>query len=417
MLKSLASFARQPRSRDDVHRGYKTSSLSFVPRNVSTAVNSSEAMFCVANTGKNTLTLILLPHLPPNMSNEETFQLGDELLWDELGNMFCNPFFARTWIQQENAKAAAINLHRGSFVICWPIFTAAFQGLIMLTRSRASFATELPDRYPLGTLIDARERWRSPEFSTCLAGALIALSYSKEKYKRDHIAAACAMTKVPIVGQTRLLLETTDDELMIHTARICITDRKDLYHLGQWSVTSRKGSSSLPTWAPDFTTGICEAAVEFASLEFSRLINGAYEIDHRNLYLNCHILDKIVRVYKIGDCGDSERIFPAVKDLEDFFRTTRIGSLFSSYIASNEDWNHRNQSRRATQEASKQLSEAKAIVNSIPDYPLAWYQGLTWENDEPGTVVDSDKILNIEALWSLLNPQSPARVPDSAPKG
>lgn len=130
------------------------------------------------------------------------------------------------------------------------------------------------------------------------------------------------------------------EELMEKTARICIQDRNDLYHLGPWCVASRK-MMNLPTWVPDFTTGNCELACEYAFVETSRLIDGSYKICGKCMYLNCHLLDTIERVYTVGQRGDIENITVAIMDLETFFRERGDAGFFGKYVASRERWTER----------------------------------------------------------------------------
>ena len=341
-------------------------------------------------------SILLLRH--PTMSDDEIFDFDNYQLWCEIDVLFSSSFFERTWIQREVAKAPYVQLHRGQCTIPWPIFTSALVG-----RSILGLLKHHPRDYfpgPVWNVADARERWRTPEHGTTLAGALVTLSYSKESNIRDHIYAAYTLSKCPIPWLQKNDYDIDLKKLMWKTACTCIEERRDLYHLGQWSVTSRK-TMNLPTWVPEFSAGICELAGKNASSTTARLVDGSYNICGNLLCLNAHLLDTIEWTHDIRDHGDLHSIFKIVQYLDQFFHESGECGLFGSYAATREGWIARKPAAIIKQETIRQLSEAEAILEKICWYPKAHLthlrcaQRLVEQNMMPAY---SDNQVIIEAL-------------------
>ena len=358
---------------------------------------------------------VLLRH--PKMSDDEIFDFDSYELWCEIDELFSSSFFERTWIEREVAKAPYVQLHRGQYTIPWPIFTSALVG-----RSILGFHKHHPRDYSLGpvwNVIDARERWRTLEHRTTLAGALVALSYSKETNIRDHIYAAYTLSKCTIPWLQKNDYDIDVKELMWKTACACIEERRDLYHLGQWCITSRK-TMNLPTWVPEFTAGICELAVQHASRITGGLVDGSYNICGKLLCLNVHLLDTIEWTHDIKDHGDLHSIFKIVQYLDQLFRENDECGLFGSYAASREGWIARKSAAMIKRETVRQLSEAEAIFEKICWYPKAHLEHLRYAQrlvEQDMMPAYSDNQVIMEALWALLNPSSPTLKRTPAPAG
>ena len=351
-----------------------------------------------------------------DLDDDEIFQFHDYELWREIDEMFWSTYFERTWIQQEVAKAPSVRLYRGLNMISWPCFHAAFVGRLIL-QFRKPHVKE-SSIAPLQTLFDARERWRDPNHITTLAGALVALAYSKEGNKHDHIYAAYAMTKASHCHSLVRNYDISIEELMRKTVWACIQERRDLYYLGLWCVASRK-AMNLPSWAPDFTTGVCELACEHASSEMSRLINGLYEVANEKMYLNCHMLDTIENVYTIEHGAGVEHISTIISHIGEFFDKKGVAGLLQKYVTFQEGWVEEPPENEDFED-SEQSSTVESILKRIPGYSdalidLVWDVGKTEDQQlQPHTRRDN---FVIEALWSLLNPKSSVRHPPSAPPG
>lgn len=201
------------------------------------------------------------------------------------------------------------------------------------------------------------------------------------------------------------------EKLMLRIACACIKERGDLYHLGQWCVTSRK-TMKLPTWAPDFTSGICELAVKYASEGTSRLIQGSYNICGELLCLDCHLLDSIEWSHSIEDCSDLESIIEIVRGVERIIGERGEYGLFQEYIVSREGWASRKSFQVSRQELLQQLSQAEQILRKSTCCPASCLEQLRLVHDsvqrQSAAAFQSSQLI-IEALWLLLNPSSPTR--------
>jgi hypothetical protein len=342
-------------------------------------------------------------HRRPEQTDDEIFRFGDLTLWREIDGMFTDSYFERTWIEREVAKARQVHIYRGSYCISWLIFHSAFVG-----RSILLFHTSEKFSGPLNTVIDARERWRDPEHFTTLAGALVALAYSKESDIRDHIYAAYALTKRPIAWFEQKRPSVTIEELLRRTAQGSIEQRNDLFHLGMWSIPSRRSSkiASLPSWIPDYTTGVCELGAQDAAADTSTLVGGKYEIKGDSLYLNAHLLDTVKWCHVVEDCGDIENITEIVYQLDELYEDTN--GLFGGYRAYHEGWIKASSSDEIRRKTMVELSQAESILQDIPGYPKHWLQEL-WNAKQDVYIGRSHttdhKPRMLEELWSLLNPK------------
>lgn len=343
-------------------------------------------------------------HRDPEQTDDDIFRFADHSLWREIDGLFTNSYFERTWIEREVAKARQVHIYRGQYCISWPIFHSAFVG-----RSMLLFHTLDKFPGPLKTVIDARERWRDPGHCTTLAGALVALAYSKESDIRDHIYAAYALTKLPIPWFERKRPSVPIEKLLRRTSRACIEQRDDIYHLGLWCIPSRRSlkAANLPSWVPDYTTGTCELAVQDASQAMSTLVGGTYEISGDNLYLNAHLLDTIEWSHDVGDCGDIENIMEIVVQLDERYKDNN--GLFGGYSAYHEGWIAASSPDEARRKTMVELSQAESILQDIPGYPTELLQEL-WiakQNVYHGRTNTPDHTPRmLEILWSLLNPKT-----------
>ena len=192
VLQSLALLARQHNAYAGMNKNeYAAFILHKRPDRSSVFIRDEDSFLTEVDTERQCSATQL--SRKPELSDDEIFRFQDSKLWCEIDGMFSNSYFERTWIEQEVAKASCVRLCRGPRTFSWPLFSSAFIG-----RSLMLFHPQHPEpRFmgPLHNVIDARERWRTPEHFTTLAGALVALSYSKETHIQDHIYAAYAMSK------------------------------------------------------------------------------------------------------------------------------------------------------------------------------------------------------------------------------
>ena len=204
---------------------------------------------------------------------------------------------------------------------------------------------------------------------------------------------------------------------MLRTASTCIEERGDLFHLGQWCVASRK-TMNLSTWVPDFTSGICELAVEYASESTSRLIQGSYNICGELLCLDSHLLDTIVWSHSIDDCGDLESIIAIVQGLERIFRQQGERGLFLEYVVSREGWAAKTSPEESKQEILRQLSQGHDILSELRWCSETCLEQFRLVHDSVKRQSASSSCqLIIEALWLLLNPSSRSRTRTTARPG
>ncbi|KAF2166129.1 hypothetical protein M409DRAFT_55467 [Zasmidium cellare ATCC 36951] len=231
VLHSLALLARQHNAFAGMERNdFGPFVFEKQPSGASVFIRDEDMLMAELDSDRKCSTACL--SRKPGKSDETIFQFKNFELWCEIDGMFSNSYFQRTWIEREVAKAPHVKICRGPHIISWSLFTSAFVG-----RSLLLFHPQHPGlRFTgsLQTVMDARQRWRTPEHGTTLAGALVALTYSKETRKHDHIYAAYAMSKYTIEW-----LETSGhnldiEELMLRTSCACIQETDDLYHLGQW---------------------------------------------------------------------------------------------------------------------------------------------------------------------------------------
>lgn len=406
VLHSLALFARQRNAHTGMDKNdYRAFILYERPERSGLFIDDDDGFLVEMNSrGRCSVTQLLRK---ADLSDNEIFRFQDHQLWCEIDGMFSNSYFERTWIQREVAKAPYVSLCRGPYMFSWPLFTSAFIGrnLMMFHYDHQN----LRFTGPLHTVIDARERWRTPEHFTTLAGALVTLSYSKETQIQDHIYAAYAMSKHKIPWLEESSSRTDIEKLMLRTAWACIEERGDLYHLGQWCVTSRK-RMNLPTWAPDFTSGTCELAVEYASEGTSKLIEGSYNPCGELLCLDAHLLDTIEWSHDINSHGDLQDILEIVQGLERIFRRQGKGGVFQEYAVPREGWIPRDSPENSKQELLRQLLQAHSVLRTSTWCPESCLDQLKVAHNSVERQSASPSCqLVIEALWLLLNPSSRIR--------
>jgi hypothetical protein len=246
------------------------------------------------------------------LDDDALFKFDDDDAWRAIDTLFGDSYFERSWIIQEVAVAEAAHVVCGAYTMHWDLFRMAYEGRFKLGFQPNN--TELHSLVPC--VRDARVRYRDMQNPKCLdlATVLTSFGYSKQKDPRDHIYAALGVVKPRSLCQDIVPdYSKSVEEVFYEAACHIIRQRQDLYLWSDKTLMSRRTMSELPSWVPEWTMESCGEAIEFARLEFSRLISPRPVIKRNALFVDGHLLDEIDETFTIRE----DNVLDIVIRLED----------------------------------------------------------------------------------------------------
>lgn len=193
------------------------------------------------------------------------FMAGTHDSWEALGRLLTHPYWQRTWIVQEIAKARVVHILYGGRYISWDFFSLMLQGLGAESGKRI-MAQELivlknDVMGLLSGVIQISAIWVMRE--TLAKGKPLALedalSFTHKCMatdSRDKVFALGNMVSlINITEQTDIRPDygLTVHQVYIRTARY-ILSRQSNFILLQCGIGYKRSISDLPSWVPDWTT-------------------------------------------------------------------------------------------------------------------------------------------------------------------
>ncbi|KFA71993.1 hypothetical protein S40288_08080 [Stachybotrys chartarum IBT 40288] len=348
----------------------------------------------------------------PKLDDDTIFEFDNDEVWKAIDGLFGDSYFQRSWIIQEVAVAEAVYVVCGRHKIHWDIFRLAYEGRskLLFQVSRISSGNGIQS-YILNVR-DARIRYRNNQNRKCLdlGIALTSFCYSKEKDPRDRIYAALGIVKPQslcrdIVPDYEKPVEDVFYEASCHIIRL----RKDLYLWSSKTLLSRRKMRGLPSWVPEWTMETCEEAIQFASHEFSRCLQGNPEVQGHSLYLNGHILDEVDTIFPIN--GD-RAVFELVARLNSWLKQ-RDQNIFSAYASIIPGVIDDAITTTPAQESSDGATQLLLEYDDIPPLVEEAIRSAREANTHPL----NNKLLNIEAVCSTLSAVFYRRRGETRPPG
>jgi len=331
----------------------------------------------------------------PELDDDAIFKFDDDNAWRAIDTLFGDSYFERSWIIQEVAVAEAAHVVCGAYTMHWDLFRMAYEGRFKLGFQPNN--TELHSR--LLCVRDARVRYRNKQSPRCsdLATVLTSFSYSKQENPRDHIYAALGVVKPQSLCQDIIPdYNKSVEEIFYEAACHIIRQRQDLYLWSDKTLMSRRTISELPSWVPEWTMESCSEAIEFARLEFSRLISPRPVIKGNALFVDGHLLDEIDEIFTIRE----DNVLDIVIRLEEWLKK-HGKSMFGAYHGDFQKLTSQTTSVATDHLREEHKSNGSQLFSISQNLPPIFAEVL-----RDSAVKDSHPLasrqLNIEALWSTL---------------
>lgn len=153
----------------------------------------------------------------------------------------------------------------------------------------------------------------------------------------------------------------------------------------------------------------CEEAIEFASPEFSRCLQGDAEIQGNSLYLNGHIMDEVDNIFHIND---DIAVFELVARLDGWLKQ-RDQDIFSAYASIIPGVIDDAITTIPAQESSDETTQLLLEYDDIP--PL--FERVIRSARKANTHTLNNKLLHIEAVCSTLSTVSHRQRGEARPPG
>jgi hypothetical protein len=348
----------------------------------------------------------------PELEDDTLFEFDNDETWKAIDKLFGDSYFQRSWIIQEVAVAEVVHVVCGRHKIHWDIFRLAYEGRsrLLFQVPRISSGNDMHS-YIL-TVRDARVRYRNYENRVCLdlGIAMPSFSYSKEKDPRDRIYAALGIVKPQslcrdIVPDYKKPVEDVFYEASCHIIRL----RKDLYLWSSKTLLSRRKMCGLPSWVPEWTMQTCEEAIEFASPEFSRCLQGNPEIQGHSLYVDGYLVDEVDTKFPINGDG---AVFELVMSLDNWLKQhgKDMFNAYSRVVPGLVD------EAITTTPSQESRDEARQLLLAFDDIPPI-VATVIRRAREGHTHPLNNRLLNIETMWLTLTAVFRKQVGETQPPG